>query len=108
LKPDWPSALNGLAWLLGTTPDASVRNGPEATQLAERACGLTGHHNAAFMATLAAAYAETGSNIEAVATAEKALSMVSSTAPESQAAAIRQQLEKYRAGQPFYDPPNPP
>ena len=42
LAPDSPLALNELAWLLATGPDAALRNGPEAAQLAEQGLCLDG------------------------------------------------------------------
>ena len=36
LDPNLVEALNNLAWLLATCPDASLRNGAEAVQLAKR------------------------------------------------------------------------
>ena len=46
--------------------------GPQAVQLAERACELTHYGQPVFLGTLAAAYAEAGRFPEAVTTAEKA------------------------------------
>ncbi len=60
LQPDFPDALDGLAWILSTTTQADLRNGPEAVKMAERACELTGQQDPAKLKTLAAAYAETG------------------------------------------------
>jgi len=58
--PDSADGLAFLAWLLATSPDDGVRNGPVAVQLAERACKFTKNNNALNLATLAAAYAEVG------------------------------------------------
>lgn len=69
-RKDWPEALNDLAWLLATHPDASVRNGQEALHLAGRACALD--ENPRFLATLAAAHAESGDFDEAIRQARKA------------------------------------
>jgi hypothetical protein len=71
--PDSPRMLDELAWLLATYPDADVRDGAEAVRLAERACKLTDRRVPAFLATLAAAYAETGDFSRGVAAAEEAL-----------------------------------
>jgi len=60
LKPNWPAALNDLAWLLATQPQPEQRNGAEAVTLAERACALTQRHEARYLGTLDAAYAEAG------------------------------------------------
>jgi tetratricopeptide (TPR) repeat protein len=71
--PDSPRMLDELAWLLATYPDSNVRDGAEAVRLAERACELTNRRDAALVATLAAAYAETGDFSRGVAAAEEAL-----------------------------------
>jgi protein O-mannosyl-transferase len=68
LTPDFPDALNELAWILATDPNSKNRSGTEAVQLAKRACELTQNQQPAFLATLAAAYAETGQFEEAIAT----------------------------------------
>ncbi len=41
LNPNFPEALNNLAWILATSPDGELRNGTEAVPLAEQACELT-------------------------------------------------------------------
>ena len=71
-QPDSPALLNNLAWMLATCPEASLRNGPEAVQLGEKACQLTHYHLAAFVSTLAAVYAETGRFDDAIWMAQKA------------------------------------
>lgn len=71
--PDSPRMLDELAWLLATYPDSDVRDGVEAVRLAERACKLTERRVPALLATLAAAYAETGDFSRGVTVAEEAL-----------------------------------
>jgi Flp pilus assembly protein TadD len=65
-------ALDKLAWIRATAPEARWRNGDDAVALAERACQLTGYHVPDLLETLAAAYAEAGRFAEAVTTVEKA------------------------------------
>ena len=43
IDPDRLFALNDLAWLLATAPEAGFRDGPEAVRLAERACRLSNY-----------------------------------------------------------------
>ena len=71
IRPDLAPALDSLAWVLATSPDASVRDGVQAVALAARAERISGGRNPGFVATLAAAYAEVGRFPEAVATAER-------------------------------------
>ena len=60
IQPDFPDALDGLAWILSTDANPDFRNGTEAVKMSERACELTGRQNPVKLKTLAAAYAETG------------------------------------------------
>jgi hypothetical protein len=70
--PDSAIALNHFALLLSTCPDAKLRDGPRAVQLAERACELTHDGSARYLTTLADAYAEAGRFDDAIATIQKA------------------------------------
>jgi tetratricopeptide (TPR) repeat protein len=74
-NPDWTDALKSFAWVLATCPDANVRDGPHAVQLARHACELTHYQRAASVGTLAAAYAETGQFDNAVVMAKKAIKL---------------------------------
>ena len=71
--PDSPRMLDEIAWLLATYPDSNSRDGTEAVRVAERACALTDRRVPALLATLAAAYAETGDFSRGVAAGEEAL-----------------------------------
>ena len=59
-RPDYPDALNNLAWALATAPQASLRDGNKAVELAQRANRLSGGEDVDLLDTLAAAYAEAG------------------------------------------------
>jgi len=105
LAPDLPEALNNLAWILAANPDAQVRDGREAVDLAERACKLTDYKQPQLIGTLAAAYAEAGRFAEAVATAEKAKALAEQANQAELAARNGALLEQYRSGQPARDTP---
>ncbi len=75
-NPQQTEAINNLAWTLATDPNPQFRNGAEAVQLATRACELTRYQNPVALATIAAAYAETGHFPEATSFAEQALQLV--------------------------------
>lgn len=72
IRPDFPEALNDLAWLLATSKEAGARDGAQAVQLAERACELTLYGTPIYISTLAVAYAEAGRFDDAIATEQKA------------------------------------
>jgi tetratricopeptide (TPR) repeat protein len=101
LNPDWPTALNDLAWLLATAPRADTRNGTEAVRLAERACQLDGGKEARFWGTLDAAYAEAGRFDDAINTAEKARQLAAAANQSDLVKAAETRLGLYRNHQPF-------
>jgi tetratricopeptide (TPR) repeat protein len=99
LRPNFVQACNNLAWILATASDASLRNGPKAVELAQRANTLSGGQNSVILGTLAAAYAQAGQFGEAVKTIEKALPLAAADAGRT--AALKTQEAQYKAGQPF-------
>ncbi len=98
LKPDAPAILNDLAWLRATSPDDKVRDGAEAVGLAEKACSLSKYQQAAFIGTLAAAYAEAGRFSDAVATAQKACDEASAAGNQTLLKKDQELLELFRSG----------
>jgi hypothetical protein len=99
LDPDSIEALNNLAWLLATSPEPALRNGPRAVQLAERACGLS--KLPSLLGTLAAAYAEAGRFSDATRAAEQACARATQAGDAGTAARNGELLEFYRAGKPY-------
>lgn len=65
LAPQTTEASLKLAWLLATCPDAKVRNGARAVDLAHRVCEQSKGQDARALDVLAAAYAEHGAFTEA-------------------------------------------
>jgi Tfp pilus assembly protein PilF len=97
----FPNALNELAWILATAPDARLRSGTEALQLAGRACELTQYRQPAMLATLSAAYAETGRFSDAIATAQKARDLAQAAGQNEIADQAGELLKFYQINQPF-------
>jgi tetratricopeptide (TPR) repeat protein len=102
IKPDYVEAQNNLAWMLATCPQASLRNGNKAVELAQRANQLTGDGNPVVLGTLAAAYAEAGRFPEAVETAQRALQLAGTQSNTALADDLRSQMKLYQAGLPFH------
>jgi tetratricopeptide (TPR) repeat protein len=75
VSPDNPFLLNRLAWLLATSPEDEVRNGPRAVDLAQHAVTLTSRQDLMSLETLSAAYAEAGRFEEAVSVGREALAL---------------------------------
>jgi tetratricopeptide (TPR) repeat protein len=103
-EPHNPGTLNNFAMLLAMSPDASLRNGPRAVELANHANQLTGGRNPLVLSTLAAAYAETGRFADAAATARTALGLASRRPNSQLAEALRMQLQRYESGLPLREP----
>jgi tetratricopeptide (TPR) repeat protein len=99
-KPDGVDALNNLAWTLATCPDAKIRDGGRAVQLAEHACELTHDKKTVIVGTLAAAYAEAGRFDEAMATAQKACALAAESGETNLLQKNQGLLEQYRRHQP--------
>ena len=72
LVPGYLQCLGNLAWVLAAAPDASLRNGARAVELAARANELSGGKNPRVLGILAAAYAEAGKFADAIATVQRA------------------------------------
>jgi superkiller protein 3 len=104
LKPAEPSVQNNLAWVLATCPEAALRNGNKAVELARQANGLTGGENPIILHTLAAAYAEAGRFSEAVETAQHALRMAEAQSNAVLAGQLQSELILYQAGSPLHIP----
>jgi len=86
-------AQNNLAWILATSTNSSLRNGKRALALAMQANAKEKDLKAYHLGTLAAAYAENGQFTLAVATQEKAISMLK---PEDKKEQFLQPLKSYQ------------
>ncbi len=106
LQPENTLALSRLARGLATSPEAAVRNGRKAVELAQQAAKLTGSRDPMVLDTLAAAYAETGQFAEAVQTAQQALALASSQNNAALADALRARIKLYQGGSPYRDIPS--
>ncbi len=105
LASDSPKLLNELAWLFATDADSTLRNGPEAVRLAERACNFTERNAPALLATLAAAYAETERFPEAITTIRKALSLSESSSDYATVTLCQNLLTSFQANRPYRQEP---
>jgi Flp pilus assembly protein TadD len=99
-------AINNQAWDLATSPDARIRDGTRAVQLAERACEQTHFRMTAMIGTLAAAYAEAGRFDEAVATGQKACALASELGETNLLKRNQELVILYQARQPYHEPPS--
>jgi len=100
MQPMDLTTQNNLAWVLATSTNPSVRNGPAALELARQASRTTRGENALVLRTLAAAYAETGRFPEAVEAAGQAL-QAAGGADTPLSNALRDEMALYRSGIPY-------
>ena len=98
VEQGFESAKNGLAWLLATCPDETIRDGLEAVHLTE-AFANAQVVNVDRLDTLAAAYAEVGRFDDAVETQKKGLSMLKKDQPKF--ARFQTRLESYQNHKPW-------
>ena len=97
LEPRAVWAVHSLAWLLATSPDAQVRDGSRAQELARNALTLPRGENAAIFRVLAAAYGAQGKFGDAIGAAEHGLQLAAS---RDEVASLRADLELYRQNVP--------
>src|SRR6266576_2280907 len=75
IRPDDINAQAYLAWVLATSPDASLRDGAKAVELEKKVLEQAGHADVVVLRTLAAGYAASGRFSEAIETAQQALQL---------------------------------
>jgi tetratricopeptide (TPR) repeat protein len=98
LEPRMLGALLDLAWILATSADGSVRDAAEAVRLAERALDTSPSDLPTSLDVLAAAYAADGQTARAVATARRALTLVSDAGgPDELRDGLARRLATYEA-----------
>jgi tetratricopeptide (TPR) repeat protein len=96
-------SLTQLARVLATSPEASVRNGVEAVELARRAVDKSGGRDPAVLDTLAAAYAESGRFEEAAETVRRASALAAQQGNRRLVEALEAHMRLYRARAPLRD-----
>ena len=96
-------AHNNYAWLLGTCPDGSIRDGKRAVQFARAASQRLNNNNAMLLDTLAAAEAESGDFRSAVKDEKHALSLA-----KGDHSLYDRHLQSYISAAPVRETPQPP
>jgi tetratricopeptide (TPR) repeat protein/mono/diheme cytochrome c family protein len=97
LDPDSTAAQAGVALLLATHPDESARDPRRALELATRAAETTGRRDPGALRALAAAHASNGAHAEAIAAAERGLTIARrSPSAGSLAPDLQADLRRYR------------
>ena len=104
--PDSAVALDELAWVFATHPSEELRDGDEAVRLAKHACALTKRTNPILLATLAAAYAETGNFGQAISTIQESISKARSSNNTDTTALGEKLLAAFQSNTPVRQDPN--
>ena len=95
--PKDAEVLNNLAWVLATSPEAKLRNGKRALELATRSAELTSYKQAHILSTLAAAYAEQGDFDSARKWSQKSVEIGKESLKEE----LGKELKSYQANKPW-------
>jgi tetratricopeptide (TPR) repeat protein len=103
----WP-AMNQISWTLATSMDASVRNGSEAVDLAEKAMNLSGGREPKILVTLAAAYAEAGRFSDAMEIVRRTRQIAEQQRNEQLANGLDMIAKLFEAKTPLRVPPSRP
>jgi tetratricopeptide (TPR) repeat protein len=103
IAPELRTSLGGLAWILATCPDSSLRDGARAIQLSTMAVELSKRQDPIVLRALAAAYAETGRFDQATAVARQALQLALTQSKSDLANRLRLEIDLYQINLPFRD-----
>ena len=94
-------AMNNLAWLLATSPDASLRDARAALSWARKAAQASHFKNAGVLDTLAAANAEAGNFEKAIEISRRALTLARSVDQLTLAAKIEEHIALFQSRRPI-------
>ena len=96
-------SLNNLAWLMATSDNAELRDGPLAVTYAETLCRETQARTAENLDTLAAAYAEAGRFDDAIKTINEAIRAAKTDGDLQTSRGLQKRLLLYKQEEPFRD-----
>ena len=97
-------ARRRLAWLLATCPEASLRNGAEAVELARQADNSPAASSAGGARYLGRRLRRGGAVSQALATARRALELATQQEKKTLADALSSRIALYEAGKAFHQP----
>jgi len=106
-EPERVRLLQMTSTLLATCPDASLRNGSEAVQLARKALQLSGESDPLALDTLSVAYAEAGDFEQALAGEDRALALPLSSEQTEWKAVLQAHRQSLAAHQPVREKLSP-
>jgi tetratricopeptide (TPR) repeat protein len=104
IEPENGNAASNLAWVFATCPEDSIRDGPRAAELGERALRISGGKIPMIYKVLAAAYAENGRFSDAIETAHRGAELATSQGNPGLAAELESNSALYQSSRPLRDP----
>ena len=106
LKPHDKNVETNFGWLLATTPDSSLRDGARAVRLTQDVLNQDGINNPMALRAAAAAMAEVGQFSDAIALAERALSLAQASGDTDTVLMneLNRNLATYHRQSPWRDP----
>jgi cytochrome c-type biogenesis protein CcmH/NrfG len=104
IQPNNGNTASNLAWVFATCPEDSIRSGPRAVELAEKALRLSGGRIAMVFRIAAAAYAEDGRFSDAINAAQRGVDLATSQGNSALVADLQNSIALYEAGKPLRDP----
>jgi tetratricopeptide (TPR) repeat protein len=99
--PDHLQLLNDTSWVLSTSSDGALRNGPEAVRLATHAVDLTQGNEPALLGTLAAANAEIGQFDKAIELEQRAADLAAQKGQADLAKSLLERLAVFKSKTPI-------
>ncbi len=103
IEPENGNAASNLAWVFGTCPDDSIRDGRRAVELAEKALRISGGKIPMIFRVLAAAYAEDGRFSQAIESAQRGADLATSQGNSGLAVELQSNIALYQTGTPLRD-----
>jgi tetratricopeptide (TPR) repeat protein len=101
LRKDWPEASRQLAWVLATSPQDALRDGAEATRLADGATHDAQRLLPVCLDTLAAARAETANFDEALKLEPRAIEAAKALGDDQMRVEFEKRFDDYRKKKPY-------
>jgi len=107
VQPDFAPACNSLAWVLATSPDASVRDGARAIRVGRGGPAVFPRQQSDVHATAGGSLCRAGRFPEAIETAKQALQLAPHKTGDARHR-LQAQIASYQAGAPYATPAGRP
>ena len=103
-EPENGNAASNLAWVFATCPEDSLRDGPRAVELAEKALRISSGKIPMIFRIVAAAYAENGQFAQAIESAHRGAQLANAQGNTALSSELQSNIVLYESGRPLRDP----